>query len=248
MGAASGTRRTQPPTRLRRTSASALGNPFRRTSRSAAGGETEAGDAGRSMRSGSRSGQRFRQRRCRWAPAPLRPWGGSVWLLVTPPVLRLDAWSCRPSPFGNPKGGILRVSSVMGFNPASERKAAEADPGPCRELPGPSRPHGSDRELHRECRGRRCGGVHRGCADPRVVLVFRRLHAWTLTDRSRGSQAVGNVLLCQDVSGRVRRCQRHRTPPPTTGRNAPVGACVRGQASGEELAMPQTSRVFPIRR
>jgi len=33
---------------------------------------------------------------------------------------------------------------------------------------GPNRPHGSDRELHRECRGRRCGGVRRRCAGPRV--------------------------------------------------------------------------------
>ena len=88
---------------------------------------------------------------------------------------------------------------------------------------GPNRPHGSDRELHRECRGRQCGGVHRGCADPRVELVFRRLHAWTLKDRSRGSQPVGNVLLCQDVSGRVRGCQSHRTPPPAAGRTLRLG-------------------------
>ena len=27
-------------------------------------------------------------------------------------------WSCRPSPFGDPRGSILRVPSAMGFNPA----------------------------------------------------------------------------------------------------------------------------------
>ena len=31
--------------------------------------------------------------------------------------------------------------------------------------------------------------------------VFRRLHAWTVKERSPGSQPVGNTLLCQDVSG-----------------------------------------------
>ena len=95
---------------------------------------------------------------------------------------------------------------------------------------GPNRPHGTDRGLHRECRGRWCGGVHRGCADPCVELVFRRLHAWTLKDRSAGSQPVGNVLLCQDVSGRVRGCRSHRTPPPTGGRALPAGASL-GSAS-----------------
>ena len=85
----------------------------------------------------------------------------------------------------------------------------------------PNRPHSTDRGLHRECRGRRCGGVHRGCADPCVELVFRRLHAWTLKDRSAGSQPVGNVLLCQEVSGRVRGCQSHRTPLPAGWSSAP---------------------------
>ena len=88
MGAASATRRTPPPTRWRRTSVSALGNPFRRTSRSAAGGGTEAGDAGPSMHSGRRSGQRLRQRRCRWTRAPLPPWGGSTCLRFSSGVSR----------------------------------------------------------------------------------------------------------------------------------------------------------------
>lgn len=56
--------------------------------------------------------------------------------VATPPVLRFDACSCPPSPFGDPKGDILRVSSASGFNPASEPKVAEADPGQCRELSG----------------------------------------------------------------------------------------------------------------
>ena len=53
-----------------------------------------------------------------------------------------------------------------------------------------------------------------GDVQTRVSNLFRLLHAWTLTDRSWGSQPVGNVLLSQDLSGRVRRCQSHRTPPP----------------------------------
>ena len=81
---------------------------------------------------------------------------------------------------------------------------------------GPDRPHGSDRELHSECRGRRCGGVHRGCADPRGEPVFRRLHAWTLKYRSRESQPVGTVLLSQHVSERVRRCHVCRIPLPAS--------------------------------
>ena len=80
MGAAFGTRRPPPSTRWRRTSASAPGNPFRRTSRSAAGVGAEAGDTGPSMHSGSRSGQRLRQRRCRWTRAPIPPWGRSTCL------------------------------------------------------------------------------------------------------------------------------------------------------------------------
>ena len=73
-----------------------------------------------------------------------------------------------------------------------------------------------------ECRGRRCGGVYRGCADPRVELVFRRLHAWTLKDSPQGSQPGGNASSCQNVSGCFRTCQSHRPPPPPAPRNAPV--------------------------
>ena len=58
----------------------------------------------------------------------------------------------------------------------SEPKAAKPIPAHAKSFRGPNRAHGSDRELHRECRGRRCRGVHRGCADPGVELVFRRLH------------------------------------------------------------------------
>ena len=74
--------------------------------------------------------------------------------------------------------------------------------------------------------GRRCGGVHRGCADPRVELVFRRLHAWTLEERSPRSQPVEKTLLCQDVSGRFRTCQSHRTPPPAVRPDTPAGSSV----------------------
>jgi len=55
---------------------------------------------------------------------------------ATPPALRFDAWACRPSPFGDPKGHILRVSFATGFNPAVGTEGGQADPGPCQELPG----------------------------------------------------------------------------------------------------------------
>ena len=87
-----------------------------------------------------------------------------------------------------------------------ETKAAEADPRHLANRRGWDRPQGPDRRLRHECRAGRCGGVYLGCADPRVELVFPRLHPWMLKDCSRGSQPVGNVLLCQDVSGRVRTC------------------------------------------
>jgi hypothetical protein len=89
--------------------------------------------------------------------------------------------SCCPSRFGDPKGGILRLPSAIGFNPAV---GDEADPRPPRELSGagPSPWSGSE-------------------ASPRMPSEKGR--------RSRESQPVGNVPLCQDVSGAVgRRCQR----------------------------------------
>ena len=117
--------------------------------------------------------------------------------------------------------------SWVSIQPRSRRRRRPI-PAHVESLRGPNRPHGADRELHHECRGRRCGGVHRGCADPRVELVFRRLHAWTLPDRPRGSQPVGNVPLCQDVSGRVGRCPGCRMRLPTARRNSTVGALFRG--------------------
>ena len=65
------------------------GEPFRRTSRGEAGGVTEAGDAGPSMHSGSRSGQRFRQRRCRWTRAPLSALG---WINLPTLLLRFASF------------------------------------------------------------------------------------------------------------------------------------------------------------
>ena len=111
--------------------------------------------------------------------------------------------------------------SWVSIQPRS-RKQRRPIPAHVESLRGPNRPRGADRELHRECRGSRCGGVHRGCVDRRVERVFRRLHTWTLTDRSRGSQPVGNVPSCQNVPGRFRRCKSHRTPPPAACPNAPA--------------------------
>jgi len=45
---------------------------------------------------------------------------------------------------------------------------------------GRDRAYGPYRWLHQECPRGRCGGVHGGCADPRVELVFRRLHVRTV--------------------------------------------------------------------
>ena len=125
--------------------------------------------------------------------------------------------------------------SWVSIQPRSRRQGRPI-PAHVASFRGLNRPHGSDRELHRECRGRRCGGVHRGRADPRVELVLRRLHAWTLKDWSWGSQPGGNAPLSQNVSGCFRTCQSHRTPPPAAGRNAPVGALIRGQVSEDEIA------------
>ena len=133
----------------------------------------------------------------------------------------------------------------MGFNPASEPKAAEADPGPCRELPGAGPSARSDREPHRECRGRRCGGVQRGCADPRVELVFRCLHAWTLKDRSHASQPVGDY---PQVPRRFRVSREVRGPLDTTAsgsskrpRSGFPWAVSRGDAAQRsESACPRT--------
>lgn len=118
----------------------------------------------------------------------------------------------------------------------SKPKAVRPIPAHAKSFQDPNRPHGSNRELHRECRGRRCRGVHRGCADPRVELVFRRLHAWTLKDSPQGSQPGGNASLCQNVSGCFRTCQSDRMPPPAARRNAPGGALVPVQVSGDEIA------------
>jgi hypothetical protein len=54
-----------------------------------------------------------------------------------------------------------------------------------------------------------------------VLNLCSGIHARTLKDRSRGSQPVGSVLLCQDVSGCVRTCQSHRTLSAAACRTAP---------------------------
>ena len=79
----------------------------------------------------SRSGERFRQRRCRWTRAPLPPWGRSTCLRY---LLRrfasFDSRCCSRS--GDPEGGTLRMWSVIGFivavqhsspRPGAERKS-----------------------------------------------------------------------------------------------------------------------------
>ena len=44
----------------------------------------------------------------------------------------------------------------------------------------------------------------------------------TLKGRLQDSQPLGNALMCQDVSGRFRTCQSHRSPSPTGRKNAPA--------------------------
>ncbi len=73
---------------------------------------------------------------------------------------------------------------------------------------------------------------------PRLLVepVLRPLHARTVKDCSRGSQPVGSVLLCQDVSGRVRRCQVCQMPLPVARRTPLHGALTEGQVRRGEPA------------
>ena len=131
----------------------------------------------------------------------------------------------------------------------SDRRQPKPIPAHVQSFRGRDRPHDSDRELHHERRGRRCRGVHPGCADPRVELAFRRLHAWTLKERSPGSQPVGKTLLCQNVSGRFRTCQSHRKPLPAAGLpgfpRGPSWCChpaCAGRPTGQDLSIATRRR------
>jgi hypothetical protein len=137
---------------------------------------------------------------------------------------------------------VTRRATSYGFHPPSvsirpsETMAAEADPIHLGSFRGRDRPKVWIGGFTTNALGGRRGGVHGGCADPRGELVFRRLHAWTLKDRSRRSQPVGNLLLCQDVSGRVRRCPGCRTRLLTARRTPPYEQLVRGRVSGDGIA------------
>ena len=92
------------------------GEPVHRAARTAVGNGMEARDAGPSMYARSRSGQ----------PIPPAPPSGDTgigsamgWInlnYASSPAFRF-VWSCCPSPFGDPKGDTLRMSSAIGFNP-----------------------------------------------------------------------------------------------------------------------------------
>ena len=190
MGAASATR-IPPPTRWRSTSANASVNPFKQPSRT------------RGWRSdGDRCGERYRKRRCRGTRAPVPPWGGSTRLRAIPPGLRLVCW-CRPVSFGDPKGGILRVPSAMGFKPAVR------DDGGRSRLPSFSVASWAANAARTRIGGSTTNAVE---DDPEVsagdvqTRVSQRCFGGsmllTLKDRSTESQTVGNTLL----SNNVQRC------------------------------------------
>jgi len=124
-------------------------------------------------------------------------------------------WLVLPFTLRYPEGQRITDSIGKRFQSSRNRRQPKPIPARVESFRGWDRPHGSDRELHH-------GGVHRGRADPRVELVSRRLHAWTLEERSPVSQPVGNTLLSQDVSGCFRTCQSHRMPPPAACPNAPA--------------------------
>ena len=101
-------------------------------------------------------------------------------------------------------------------------KAAEADSSPCRELPGmgPSARFGLGASPRIPWQAlRRCP---RRCADPRVELVFRRLHSWTLDRRPPASQPAGRRPLFNSVQGRSITSSSQMGPSPTGRKNTPV--------------------------
>ena len=102
------------------------------------------------------------------APMPMDTGTDSALGSINLPTLLLRRFasseSCCPSRFGDPKGGILRMWSVIGFNPVGGTKAAEAHPRPSQ---------GSRRAPRRQRRI----GVHRrsgGCCPP----SGSRCHRW----------------------------------------------------------------------
>ena len=128
-------RRRLPPMRWRRTPASASGNPFKRASRSAVGGGTEASDAGPSMHPGSRSGESSRQR-------PVGGQGHQFRREVNQPELRVSSrvsprWIVLPFHASVTRRAAFYESHPrwVSIQPAGT-KAAEADPRPSQ---GPSR-------------------------------------------------------------------------------------------------------------
>ena len=82
---------------------------------------------------------------------------------------------------------------------------------------------------------------------PRVKPVLRRLHEENAEGLMQGGQPSGNDPMCQDVSGRFRTCQSHRTPSPAGRKNAPrtranYSAAVRSRRARRGTQRPQSQR------
>ena len=165
---------------------------------------------------------------------------------ATPPVLRLDAWSCRPSPFGDPKGGILTSLIPHGFQPSLEPRAAEGDHAPCREPSGV-----------RTVRTVRTGSFTANAAEDGAEVsigdVQTRVSNWcfgvSMPERWRTVRGEVNpsetpycVRTCQDVSERFRsvgrRCQWPVRTPERPHASASQCSQTRGRRWGFHPASP----------
>ena len=116
----------------------------------------------------------------------------------------------------------------MGFKPASERRAAEADPGPCRELLGAE----PDRTV-------RIGSFTANAVEDGAVVsigdVQTRVSNWcfgvSMTERSKPFRKPVNpweiAHKSHDVSGRPTRSAARSTPPPAARQNALLRVSVK---------------------
>jgi hypothetical protein len=216
VGDASATRRRQPTKWRLGTPSSAPGNTVKRASRSAVG---NGGQRRRAAHVPPKPDRRpILPAPFRGAPASVRPRG---WINLTtlPPASRLGC-SCSPSRFGDPKGGTIRTSSAMGFNPAVE---------PVRAHPGGLRRRGPFPGFGSECRHQ--------CRRGRHGLVPGDYH-------TASPAAAQSEPRSRAPSGRARRTTRGSGHP--AGGSAPAGR--DGQRNPSSAAELPTVSVTPSPR
>lgn len=137
-------------------------------------------------------------------------------------------WSCCPSRFGDPKGITLRIPPAKGFNPAVGDEVRRS-----RSTPISGVPRGQDSwvwigDFVTETFGDGADVSPRNTFTRLLNCCFGVSMPGTLKGRSPASQPMANALICQEVSGRSRRCQSRRAPSPTGRKNTPA-LCRRGR-------------------